>query len=122
MSIDQETLDVLTHTAVLAGTFGLAKEAESIIEAVIAVAPDDDNAMILKATTQLNARRFTTAAKTLRDSVLARSPDNTTAKAFLSLAHHLAGNPAERDRYRQEVLDANDDDDAVELVKDLGQH
>ncbi len=121
MPIDQETLDFLTHSAGLAGTFGLAKESKVIMDAVSAVLPGDENAMILEAATRLNARRFDAAVKRLRDDVLAKNPDNTAAKAFLALAHHLAGNPGERDRWRNEVIAANDDEDAVELVRDLGQ-
>ena len=119
MSIDQDTLDILSQSAVLAGQFGLTKEADTIVAAIMAVSPDDENAAILKAVTQLNARRHEDALKTLRDGVLAKNPDNTAAKAFLAATFHALDRQADYARLRQEVIDADDDAEAVKLVNSL---
>ena len=121
MSIDQDTLDILSQSAVLAGQFGLTKEADTIVAAVTAVSPDDENAIILKAAMQLNTHRYDDAVKTLHDGVLARNPDNTAAKAMLAMTFHVSGRQADYERLRQEVVDANDDAEAIKLVTSLTQ-
>ncbi|MCG8690627.1 MAG: YscG family type III secretion system chaperone [Minwuiales bacterium] len=119
MSTDQETLVLLAESATLASRFGMGEEAMTITEALSTALPDDENVVLIQATANIESRRFEEAAALLRDKVLAKNPDNSTAKAFLGLALHLTGKAADRDKVLQEVIDAGDDEDAVIVARDL---
>jgi predicted Zn-dependent protease len=115
--MDDETITLLAESAGLANRYGLLPEATAITDALLAAIPDDGNVMLLQATTHLGARRYDEAASILRDKILANDPDNSTAKAFLGMALHLSGKAADRDKVLQEVIDSNDDEDAVTIAQ-----
>ena len=119
MPVDKETVDILAETAILAGIFGLAREGAALSAALSAAAPGDANVAMVQATALISGRRYDEAGALLRDVVLAEDPDNSIAKAFLGFALKLSGKVTEAEQTCQEVLDADDDADAVTVAKAL---
>ncbi|MEM9618004.1 MAG: hypothetical protein AAF936_08600 [Pseudomonadota bacterium] len=117
--LNDETVQYLASAAVIAGVFGMRDKALSISEALVAAMPDSTDANLIAASAKLTAGQKRESAKILREKVLANEPDRTLAKALLSMAHDMMNEHGERDKLINEVIEAGDDEDAVELVKEI---
>lgn len=117
--LNDETVQYLASTAVIAGVFGMRDKALAISDALVAAMPDSVDANLIAASAKLTAGKKQESAKILREKVLAIEPDRTLAKALLSMAHDMMDEVGERDRLISEVLEANDDENAVTLVKEI---
>ena len=117
--LNEETVQYLASTAVIAGVFGMREKALTISDALVAAMPDSTDAHLIAASAKLTAGQKRESAKILREKVLAVEPDRTLAKALLSMAHDMMNEHGERDRLIAEVMDAADDDNAIELVKEI---
>jgi predicted Zn-dependent protease len=114
---DKETIQYLGIVAVLAAVAGMRKEAKTIADALIAARPDDENAQYIVAMAKIGAGEPEESAKILQDKILVKSPDNSLAKATLGLAYSLMGRNTDRDRLVQEVVDAGDNPEAINMTK-----
>lgn len=121
MALDAETLKYLAVTATLASTIGLRREAALAADAALAAAPDNPDVQLLVANVKLSEGKPEEAAKLLEERLLLKSPDRSDAKAMLSLIYNAMGRTAERDRIAQEVIDLNNDANAVELARNCMQ-
>lgn len=117
MVLDPETLKYLGVTAVLAQSVGLRKQATMAAEAALAAVPDNVDVQLLAGIVKLGVGETDAGVKLLRDKVLAADPNRSSAKAYLGLAYHQMGLTSERNKLAQQVIDANDDPDAVQLTK-----
>ncbi len=119
MSVDDETMQILAHTAQLAGHYGQSKAAGEIVDALNTFSPDDPAVKILRASTYLHTGRVEEATAILLVDILSKDAENVRAKTLLGLAHHFSGNRAERDRVLQSVIDAGTDSDATTIAEGL---
>ena len=121
MALDDEAIQILGKTALLAGSFGLSEQAGSIAAALREVSPGNEDIKVLHATACLQANEFDKAKAILLGEVLAENPENTQAKSLLGVAYHFLQQPAERDKVLQEIIDAGDeaDEDAIAIAKEL---
>lgn len=117
--LTDETVQYLASTAVIAGVFGMRDKALAISDALVAAMPDSTDANLIAASAKLTAGQKRESAKILREKVLAAEPNRTLAKALLSMAHDMMSEFGERDKLVKEVLDAGDDECAIELVKEM---
>lgn len=117
--LNEETVQYLASTAVIAGVFGMRDKALTISDALVAAMPDSTDAQLIAASAKLTAGRKQESAKILREKVLAVDPDRTIAKALLSMAHDMMNELSERDKLIEEVIKADDDENATLLVKEI---
>ena len=117
--LNDETVQYLASTAVIAGVFGMRDKALMISDALVAAMPDSIDANLIAASAKLTAGQKRESIKILRDKVLAIEPDRTLAKAMLGMAYDMLNEAGERDKLVNEVLEAGDDENAVELVKEI---
>ena len=117
--LNEETVQYLASTAVIAGVFGMKEKAIAISEALVAAMPDNTDAHLIAASAKLTAGQKRESIKILREKVLAVEPDRTLAKALLSMAHDMMNEYGERDKLIADVLNAGDDENAIELVKEI---
>ena len=117
--LNEETVQYLASTAVIAGVFGMRDKALAISDALVAAMPDSTDANLIAASAKLTAGKKQESAKILREKVLAVEPDRTLAKAMLSMAHDMMNELTERDKLIDEVIEAGDDENAIELVKGI---
>ena len=118
MAMDNETLRYLGATAYIAATFNMRDSSDKISDALTEARPNDPEAHVLAAVAKLQSGQAAASAKILQDKVLALDPDHAAAKAYLALAQGVLGNMSERNRLAQEVIDANDDQGAVQLARE----
>jgi predicted Zn-dependent protease len=119
--LTDETVRYLAATAVIAGVFGMRDKALLISDALVSALPDNVDAQLIAASARLAAGQKRESEKILREKVLAVDPDRTIAKALLGMAHDMMQNFGERDKMVAEVLEAGDDADAIQLVKELAK-
>ncbi len=108
MALDDETLQILGKAASLAGSYGLKKQAAEITAALREVSPDDEDMKFLHAATCFQAQDTGKAKAILLDEILAKNPDNSSAKALLGVIYEVEGKTAERDHVLKEVIAAGE--------------
>lgn len=108
MDASSQALRTLTEIGVAASGAGLISEATAIFEGIEAMRPGSEAAGIGLALTQMNARAFEDAIKTLRTKVLDKDPGNIQAKMFLGLALKFSGRNAECDSVIKELAASGD--------------
>ncbi len=119
MEIPQQSVQDLMEVGYLAGGYGYFKEAVTIFDGLAAVRPDSEYPHIGLAMTQLGMKQSEEAVRILRDHALPKNPDNSLTKAFLGLALMQAGLNGESENVLNQVIDANQNETAVELARNL---
>lgn len=108
MEIQDDFVKKLARTGGLAIFSGLPGNAQTILEGVRAIRPDNLSASIGLAIARVNANRLDDAIVILRDWVLKVEPENLTAKCFLGLALKHSGQNRDGDRLLREVIEKAD--------------
>ncbi len=116
--MQQETQALMAEIGFLAGGHGYHQEAETICDALEAALPGDGKPVIIRAFNRMNAGRPEEAAMLLEDALARDIREADMVRAFLGLAHHLAGREADKRRVLGQVVDAGDPD-AVRLARAL---
>ncbi len=114
----QETQALMAEIGFLAGGHGYHREAETICDALEVALPGDGKPVIIRAFNRMNAGRPEEAAMLLEDALARDIREADMVRAFLGLAHHLAGREADKRRVLGQVVDAGDPD-AVRLARAL---
>ncbi len=86
VDVDVEMLRTLSEIGYMACFKGMINEGEAIMEGVFAAKPDQIPVQIGLAVARISAFRYQEAIHILQSEVLARDPENVTAKTFLALA------------------------------------
>jgi len=111
-----ETVQTLMEIALMAGGHGRVAEAQAICIGLQVVRPESELPAVALAIAQMNAGRHTEAAELLRSAVI-KNPESDTAMSMLGFALRKCGlMQASRD-VAQQVVDANNDPQAVGLAK-----
>lgn len=107
----------LAQTGSLASFFGLAREAETILNGIYAVRFDNADVLLSVAINKINTAQRGEAIHILQNQVLKLDPENATAKCFLGLALKQIGYTHQSDKILHEVIasaaDDNDSDRAL---------
>jgi predicted Zn-dependent protease len=119
MQIDDDTVKLLAEIALMAGGYGMTARADAIVVGLEQARPDNERPHLLRAITRLNAKDTATAERILREQALRVNPNSAMSKAFLGIALHMQGRTNERDRVLNEVIAADDDEEAVKIARDL---
>jgi hypothetical protein len=117
--MNDQQIRLLAEVGFLAGGHRLSAQAEQISLALEQLRPDSEKPFLVRAMAQLNAQETDQAIRVLQEQALAKVPDSSIAKAFLGLAFHIAGRGNDKARILDEVLSADDDEDAVALARSL---
>jgi predicted Zn-dependent protease len=119
MQIDDDTVKLLAEIALMAGGYGMTSRADTIVVGLEQARPNNERPHLLRAITRLNAKDTATAERILREQALRVNPNSAMSKAFLGIALHMQGRTNERDRVLNEVIAADDDEEAVKIARDL---
>lgn len=119
MEIETTLIQLLMEAGYLAGGYGFFEESEKIFDGITAVRPESELPLIGMAVTKMNAGKYEEAARILWDKALKLNPESDLAKSFLGLTLKLSGLIAESQAILKEVLEANKDETAVNMARNL---
>lgn len=108
MEIQDSFVKKLARTGGIAIFSGLHENAQTILEGVCAIRPDNLSASIGLAITRIYANRLEDAIMILQDSVLQTESGNLTAKCYLGLALKHSGRNHDGERVLREVIQKAD--------------
>lgn len=114
MKIEDEFVRKLTHSGALASFSGLHDNAQSILEGVRILRPENIYASMGLAVTKINANQLFDAIMILQDWVLKIEPKNLSAKCFLGLALKHSGREVEGNYFLKEVIQSAAEEDIHE--------
>lgn len=120
--MDDETVQIIATATNIAALTGQEKESFELAEKLKTALPDDENVETLRASAFIHAGRYDEGAKMLRENVLAKHPENWTARSLLGLALHCSGYATERDKVLQEVIDAKPSDKSALILAESLMH
>jgi Flp pilus assembly protein TadD len=119
MEIEPKLIQMLMEAGYLAGGYGFFEESQRIFEGIRAARPDSELPLIGLALSKINEGKHEEASRILWDQALKLNPESDLAKSFLGLSLKLGGLTSESRTLLQEVVDADRDDAAVNMARNL---
>ncbi len=119
MQLKEDQIKLLAELAFMAGGYGMLAQSDAIAVGLEKARPGSERPCIIRAMTRLNQKDIAGAERILRDEALKINPSSAIAKAHLGLALHMDGRRSERDRVLNEVIAADDDEDALAMARQL---
>ena len=118
MQPSTESVQRLMEIGFVAAGNGWLADAEAIFSGVQAARPDSELPLVGRAFIRMNARQHREAAMLLQQA-MEKNPESDLAMSFLGATLQMSGmNQASRDVLEQ-VIEANNNEQAVELAKAL---
>lgn len=119
MEIETKLIQLLMEAGYLAGGYGFFGESERIFEGIRAVRPESELPLIGLAVSKINEGKHAEASRILWDQALKLNPDSDLAKSFLGLSLKVGGLNSESRALLREVVEANRDEVAVNMARNL---
>lgn len=118
MQANTETVQTLLEVAFLAAGTGQLSHVQAICAGLEVVRPESEMPAVALATAQMSAGRHLEAVKLLQGAV-EKNPESDLAMSFLGLALKMSGLHDASRSVAQQVIDADNNAEAVALAKSL---
>ena len=109
----------LLESALVGAHYGYLTKSEQIIDSVKEFRPEKKGPLVIGALSRLHAGYIDDAITMLRDTVLAKYPDYSTAKGFLAVAYRMAVHEQEFLKLSNELISESSDAPIAEIVRVL---
>ncbi len=115
--MEREMRSLLAEIGFMAGGHGYHEEAEKICDGLEADDPEDGKPVIIRALSRMNQGQAEAAARLLEQALAAGKTERPLLQAFLGMAYHLAGRSGDKHRILEQLVDAAEDPQAVEMAR-----
>ncbi len=115
--MERELRSLLAEIGFMAGGHGYQVEMERICDGLEAEDPSDGKPVIIRALGRMNQGQVETSVSMLEQALSDGKSEQPLLQAFLGMAYHLAGRNRDKHRLLEQVLDADEDPEAVQMAR-----